>query len=57
MGKTPDYFGNYPFRPEEKKPVKLNENDLKMFIYTEEFPESSDLNWVIASTEHMTVGM
>ena len=27
-----------------------------MFLYTEEFPETSDLNWLIASTETMTVG-
>lgn len=56
MAKTPDYFGNFPFKPDEKRPCKMTQNDLKMFIYTEEFPESSDLNWVIASTQHMTVG-
>lgn len=56
MAQTPDYFGNFPFKEGRKKPKHMRKEDLKLFIYTEEYPESSDLNWVIASTEHMTVG-
>ena len=56
MGKTPEYFGNFPFKPENKRPMHMTQDKVKMFIYTEEFPESSDLNWVIASTGSMTVG-
>jgi mannose-6-phosphate isomerase-like protein (cupin superfamily) len=56
MAKTPDYFGNFPFKPEEKKPCMITADKMKMFIYTPEMPHSSDLNWLIASTERMTVG-
>ena len=56
MAKTPDYFFNFPFKNGEQKPKHMRKEDLKLFIYTEEFPESSDMNWVIASTEDVTVG-
>lgn len=56
MGQTPDYFGSFPFKQAEKRPMHMTKDKLKLFIYTEEFPESSDLNWLIASTENMTVG-
>ena len=50
-------FGEYPFKPGEKQPMHLTKDKLKPFIYTEAFPESSDLNWLVVSTEHMTVGI
>lgn len=56
MGKTPDYFCNFPFKRGEKRPKHIKQDDMKMFIYTEEYPESSDLNFLIASTENVTVG-
>lgn len=56
MAKTPDYFCNYPFRKEEKRPCMQKQSELKNFLYTDEHPETSDLNWLIASTENMTVG-
>lgn len=56
MSERPPYFCNFPFRPSEKRPIHLTRDKLKLFIYTEEFPESSDLNYLIASTEDMTVG-
>ncbi|MDR2914552.1 MAG: cupin domain-containing protein [Tannerella sp.] len=56
MTKTLDYFCNYPHKRGERRPCIQKQNDLKMFLYTEEFPETSDLNWLIASTDHMTVG-
>lgn len=34
----------------------MKQSELKQFLYTEEFPETSDLNWLIASTDSMTVG-
>lgn len=55
MAKTPEYFCNYPFKRSEKKPKHMKREDLKLFLYTDEFTESSDLNWLHASTEHMTV--
>lgn len=56
MSERAPYFCNFPFRPSEKRPIHLTRDKLKLFIYTEEFPESSDLNYLIASTEDMTVG-
>lgn len=56
MAKTPDYFCNYPFPREKKKPCMQKQSELKKFLYTEEFPETSDLNWLIASTDSVTVG-
>lgn len=56
MAQSADYLGNFPFKPDEKEAKHLRKEDLHMFIYTEDFPESSDLNWIIASTESMTVG-
>lgn len=34
----------------------MKQSDLKLFLYTEEHIETSDLNWLIASTDNMTVG-
>lgn len=56
MAKTPDYFCNYPFPRGERRPCMMRQNELKKFLYTEEFPETSDLNWLIASTDQVTVG-
>ena len=56
MSERAPYFCNFPFRPSEKRPIHLTRDKLKLFIYTEEFPESSDLNYLISSTEDMTVG-
>ena len=56
MAKTPDYFCNYPFPRGERRPCVMRQGELKKFLYTEEFPETSDLNWLIASTDQVTVG-
>jgi mannose-6-phosphate isomerase-like protein (cupin superfamily) len=56
MSKTPAYFGNFPFTPSEKKPMLINRETMKMFIYTPEAPHTSDLNWLLVSTDKMTVG-
>jgi len=56
MAKTPDYFCNYPAPKGKRKPCIMKQSELKLFLYTDEFPESSDLNWLVASTENMTVG-
>lgn len=34
----------------------MKHGDLMQYLYTEEAPETSDLNWLIASTDSMTVG-
>jgi gentisate 1,2-dioxygenase len=56
MAKTPEYFGNFPFKPSEKRPTVITREKMKMFIYTPEAPHSSDLNWLLVSTDKMTVG-
>ena len=56
MAKTPDYFCNWPFPREEQRPCMQKQSELRKFLYTDEFPETSDLNWLIASTDNMTVG-
>jgi gentisate 1,2-dioxygenase len=52
----PSYFGNFPFPPDAKRPVRMSRDQLKLFVYTAHNPLSSDLNYLVASTEHMTVG-
>lgn len=52
----PDYFCNYPHKRGERKPCVMKQADLKKFLYTEDYPETSDLNWLIMSTDNMTVG-
>ena len=51
---TPAYFGNFPYPANEKKPCVINDETSFRFIYTEGKPQSSDLNWIYASTQHMT---
>lgn len=57
MAKLPSYFGNFPFPPAEKKPLHLTVDRFKMFIYTGNKPYSSDLNYLLASTDKMTTGI
>lgn len=56
MAQTPDYFCNWPAPKGQRKPCVMKQSELRKFLYTEEFPETSDLNWLIASTETQTVG-
>lgn len=48
-------YGNYPPR-EKRKACVMKQSELAKFIYTETALETSDLNWLIASTENQTVG-
>lgn len=52
-----EYFGNYPFEPGDKKPTVLDKRMMKTFIYTEHNPNASDINWLLASTDKLTVGI
>ncbi|MCD8083384.1 MAG: cupin domain-containing protein, partial [Clostridiales bacterium] len=56
MANTPEWLCSYPFSREEKRPCVMKQSELKQFLYTDEAPETSDLNWLIASTDDMTVG-
>ncbi|RUM08361.1 MULTISPECIES: cupin domain-containing protein [Rhizobium] len=57
MPKLPSYFGNFPHPPTDKKPVHLTRDAYKMFIYTGAKPYSSDLNYLLASTDQQTTGI
>lgn len=56
MSNVPDWQGRYPYPKDKKRPCVQKQNELLKFLYTETAPETSDLNWVIASTDSMTVG-
>jgi gentisate 1,2-dioxygenase len=49
-------FGNYPFPPDKKKPLRLRGDLIKQFIYPDERPHFSDLNYLYVSTDKLTVG-
>ena len=49
-------YTNYPFPQDQKRPCVMKQSELVQFLYTEAKPETSDLNWLIVSTEHQTVG-
>lgn len=56
MAKAPDWLCNWPVPKDQQRPCIMKQSDLRMFLYTEEYPETSDLNWLVASTDNMTVG-
>ena len=56
MANVPSWIGNYPRPKDEQRPCIMKQKDLWTYLYTEAHPETSDLNWLIASTENMTVG-
>lgn len=56
MSNVPDWQGRYPYPKDKKRPCVQKQSELLKFLYTETAPETSDLNWVIASTDSMTVG-
>ena len=56
MAGAPEWMCRYPFERGKKRPCVMKQSELKKFLYTDEFPETSDLNWLIASTDSVTVG-
>ena len=49
-------FGNHPFSPDKKRPIHIRGELIKQFIYPEERPYASDLNYLYVSTDKLTVG-
>ena len=47
---------NFPFPKDKKRPCIMKQSELPLFLYTDAYPEQSDLNWLIAGTENFTVG-
>ena len=57
MAKRTKYFGNYPFPPQEKKPILITREKMKLFVYPPENPYFSDLNWLMVSSDKLTFGI
>ena len=51
-----EIFGNYPFPPDQKRPIHIRGDLIKHFIYPDERPHFSDLNYLYVSTDKLTVG-
>ncbi|MDP7162598.1 MAG: cupin domain-containing protein, partial [Phycisphaerae bacterium] len=51
-----EIFGNHPFPPDQKKPIHIRGELIKQFIYPADRPHFSDLNYLYASTDRLTVG-
>lgn len=56
MAQISDCFGKYPFDKDHKKPLLIDRSKIKMFIYTPDLIEKSDLNYLYVSTDQMTIG-
>ena len=41
-----EIFGNYPFPPDQKRPIHIRGDLIKHFIYPDERPHFSDLNYL-----------
>jgi len=50
------FFGNLPYPPDKKQPCLLTKNDRKVFIFSPEVPEESNLVEVVVSTDQIHVG-
>ena len=50
------YFGNLPYPPDKKKPCLIRKNDHKIFIFSPEVPEESNLVELIVSTDQIHCG-
>ena len=49
-------FGNHPFPPDKKRPIHIRGDLIKHFIYPDERPHFSDINYLYVSTDRLTVG-
>ncbi len=56
MGEQEKLFGNHPFPPDRKRPVHIRGDLIRQFIYPAARPHFSDLNYLYASTDTLTVG-
>jgi len=51
-----EYFGNFPCKPHEKKPTLIRKADHKVFIFSPEVPEESNLVTVAVSSDQLHCG-
>jgi len=56
MAESVEIFGNHPFSPDQKRPLHIKGDLIRHFIYPAERPHFSDLNYLYASTDKLTVG-
>ena len=56
MAEAEPIFGRYPCPPDKKKPVHVRGELIKHFIYPDERPHFSDLNYLFVSSDKLTVG-
>jgi mannose-6-phosphate isomerase-like protein (cupin superfamily) len=52
---TAQFFGKYPFPPEQKRPVHIHGDLIQHFIYPPHTVKGSDLNTLYCSTDKLTV--
>lgn len=51
-----EFFGNWPYPPDRKKPCLIKEADRKMFIFSPEVPEESNSVELAVSTDQLHCG-
>lgn len=56
MSKLPDFVGNFPMAPQDKRPIVITRDKAKQYIYPDK-AEGSDFNWAYASTDRTFVGI
>lgn len=57
MAKFKDLMGRFPFEPEDKKPMHIRKEQYVHFLYPPNNPYTSDLNYLIASTDKLLIGI
>ncbi|MGI9951894.1 cupin domain-containing protein [Moorellaceae bacterium AZ2] len=50
-------MGRFPFAPDKKRPIHMRWSDYLHFLYPPNNPYTSDLNYLIASTDKLLVGI
>jgi len=55
--KKQEFFGNLPYPSDRKKPTLVREKDHKLFIFSPEVPEESNLVTVAVSTDQLHCGL
>lgn len=57
MAKFVDLMGRFPFEPEDKKPKHIRKDEYFHHIYPPNNADTSDLNYLIASTDKLLLGI
>ncbi|HWQ78425.1 MAG TPA: cupin domain-containing protein [Anaerovoracaceae bacterium] len=57
MPRFKDVMGKFPFEPEDKKPALIRKDQYFHFLYPPDNPYTSDLNYLIVSTDKLLLGI